>query len=79
MPEYVKSGFRSSKRTQATLLEAEFRAQALELQARNLARELIRLRGAVLDYLQALPSDEGRALTRLRHEMAGRGHRRAAA
>lgn len=79
MPAYVKSGFRSSKRSQASLIEAEFRAQALELQARNLAQKLIRLQGAVLDYLQALPSDQGRALIRLRHEMAGRGQHRAAA
>jgi hypothetical protein len=54
----------------AARLAQEFRVQALVLQVRDLARDLVRLRGAVRDYLTALPSDEHQALARLRHELA---------
>lgn len=54
----------------AARLAQEFRVQALVLKVRELSRDLVRLRGAVRDYLTALPSDEHQALARLRHELA---------
>lgn len=79
MPDHVKSGYRG-RPDRSSILAVEFRAQALADQVKDLTRDLVRLRAAARDVLEALPSDQGAALVRLRHELARHpSHREAAA
>lgn len=71
MTDYVKSGYRG-RPDRSSVMAAEFRAQALADQVKDLSRDLVRLRAAVRDVLEATPSDQGAALVRLRHELVRR-------
>lgn len=54
----------------AQTIAAEFRVQALEMEVRRLATDLVRLRASIREHITALSSDQSKTLARLRYLLA---------
>ncbi len=69
MTEHGLSGYQSRRPRGPLLIATELRLEEMRGEVRHLSRRLIRLRAAAREYLTALPSDQGVARARLRHEL----------